>query len=407
MRKKPLPGKKIFGVVLTVAAVSASLFGCRPPVEYITETTAEEKTSEANDEGEIMIVTKEEDPQKEMDEQLQAMLEKMTLEEKVGQMFMARCPEENPEEMAAEYCLGGYILFARDFEGKSSQEAAEMIASYQEAAPYPMLIGVDEEGGTVNRISRFTQYRDMPFPSPQELYAQGGLDLVRQDALEKSQLLKSLGINLNFAPVCDVTEDPEAFMYDRTLGQGPEETADYVRTVVLAMKESGMGSVLKHFPGYGDNGDSHTSVIYDAKPLETFRQRDFLPFQAGIQAGADVVLIAHNIIQAVDSRYPASLSPQVHEILRTELEFAGVVITDDLYMDGIRQFTGDEEAAVLAVKAGNDLLCCTDFSVQVPAVLQAVEAGEIDETRIDESVLRILRLKASLGLIPPQDEGGE
>ena len=98
---------------------------------------------------------------------------------------------------------------------------------------------------------------------------------------------------------------------------------------------------------------------------------------------------------------PASLSRQVHQILREELGFDGVIITDDLSMDGIRQFTGDEEAAVLAVKAGNDLLCCTDFQIQVPAVLQAVESGEIDETRIDESVLRILRLKASLGLISP------
>ena len=145
MRRKPLPGKKIFGAVLTVAAVSAGLFGCRPPVEYITETTAEEKTSGANDEGEIMIVTKEEDPQEKMDEWLQTVLDGMTLEEKVGQMFMARCPEENPEEMASEYCFGGYILFARDFEGKNSQEAAEMIASYQEAAPYRMLFGLDEE----------------------------------------------------------------------------------------------------------------------------------------------------------------------------------------------------------------------------------------------------------------------
>ena len=103
------------------------------------------------------------------------------------------------------------------------------------------------------------------------------------------------------------------------------------------------------------------------------------------------------------SQYPASLSRQVHQILREELGFDGVIITDDLSMDGIRQFTGDEEAAVLAVKAGNDLLCCTDFQIQVPAVLQAVESGEIDETRIDESVLRILRLKASLGLISPYE----
>ena len=404
MRANPILAKKgIMAAVIVAGLTCAWLSGCRAPVEHITETTLEEKTEEAAGGDEIVIITEEEDPQEERDNQLKQILDQMTLEEKVGQMFIARCPQENGEQTAADYCLGGYLLFARDFEGKSSQEAAETIASYQKAASYPMLIGVDEEGGTVNRISRFPQYRDQPFASPQELYAQGGLELVRQDTLEKSQLLKSLGINLNFAPVCDVSGNPNAFMYSRTLGKGGEETADYVKTVVSAMQESGIGSVLKHFPGYGDNGDSHTAIVYDTRPLDSFWQSDFLPFQAGIQAGADVVLTAHNIVQAMDSQYPASLSEKVHHILREELGFQGVIVTDDLSMEGVRQFTGDEEAAVLAVKAGNDLLCCTDFELQVPAVIQAVKEGEISEERINESVLRILRLKASLGLIPLEE----
>ena len=112
-----------------------------------------------------------------------------------------------------------------------------------------------------------------------------------------------------------------------------------------------------------------------------------------------MVLVSHNIVSAMDSRLPASLSPEVHRILREELGFTGVIVTDDLYMDGVRHFTGDEEAAVLAVQAGNDLLCCTDFQTQVPAVLAAVERGEITEERIDQSVLRILELKMALGLL--------
>lgn len=160
-----------------------------------------------------------------------------------------------------------------------------------------------------------------------------------------------------------------------------------------------MGCVLKHFPGYGNNADTHTGISYDRRPYETFTSSDFLPFQAGIESGADMVLVSHNIVDCMDAQFPASLSPEVHRILREELGFSGVIVTDDLAMDGIRTFTGDTQAAVQAVLAGNDLLCCTDFETQIPAVLQAVETGEISMEQIDASVLRILELKISLGIL--------
>lgn len=320
-------------------------------------------------------------------------LSSMTLKEKVGQMFIARCPEENAVQKAEEYHLGGYILFARDFEGKTKEQVISDIQSYQSVSDIPMLIGVDEEGGTVNRVSRYPEFRAEPFQPPQELYEEGGFERIRSDTVEKSQLLESLGINVNFAPVCDVSEHPEDFIYDRTFGQDGEQTAVYVKTVVETMKEQGMLSVLKHFPGYGNNADTHTGIAYDDRPYETFQNSDFLPFQAGIDSGADMVLISHNIVNSMDSQYPASLSAAVHRILREELGFSGVIVTDDLVMEGIRTFTTDDQAAVLAVKAGNDLLCCTDFETQIPAVLKAVQNGEIPEEQIDESVLRILKMK--------------
>ena len=165
------------------------------------------------------------------------------------------------------------------------------------------------------------------------------------------------------------------------------------------MSDQHMGSVLKHFPGYGNNTDTHTGISYDDRPLETFETSDFLPFSAGIKAGADMVLVSHNIVSSMDSQYPASLSPKIHDILRKQLGFSGVIITDDLYMDGVRQFADDQQVAVLAVQAGNDLLCCTVFEVQIPAVINAVKSGEISEERIDESVLRILNMKQRLGLL--------
>lgn len=330
---------------------------------------------------------------------LRELLEGMSLKEKVGQLFIARCPAENALGSIKDYHLGGYILFARDFEGQTKGQAVEKIQAFQETSPIPMFIGVDEEGGSVTRISKFPAFRDAPFPSSQELYAAGGLKAVEEDALEKCRLLREVGVNVNFAPVADVSQDPGDFIFKRSFGQNAALTAQYVETVVTVMQDENMGCVLKHFPGYGNNADTHTGIAYDNRPYETFASSDFLPFQAGIEAGADCVLVSHNIVKCMDETLPASLSPRVHEILRDDLGFSGVIVTDDLYMDGIRDFTDSSRAAVAAVQAGNDLLCCTDFAVQIPAVIRAVESGEIPEARIDESVLRILKMKYSLGLL--------
>lgn len=280
----------------------------------------------------------------------------MSLEERVGQLFIARCPEEQAAQKAAEYILGGYILFARDFEGKTPEEVSGDIQSYQSAASIPMLIGVDEEGGTVNRVSRYPAFRAEKFESPQKLYQNGGFEAVKNDTVEKSQLLKSLGINVNFAPVCDVSVNSEDFIYDRSFGKEAGETAQYVETVVGAMKEQGMGSVLKHFPGYGNNVDTHTGIAYDNRPYETFLMSDFLPFQAGIDSGAEMVLVSHNIVKSMDEQFPASLSPRVHEILRQELGFSGVIVTDDLVMDGVREFADD--GRWLFWQCRRAMICC-------------------------------------------------
>ena len=332
-------------------------------------------------------------------DELQQLLAGMTLEEKVGQMSLARCPRRDAAQKAAEYHLGGYLLFSEDFEGRTPQTAAAEIASYQAAATVPLFIGVDEEGGAINRISRFSAFRAAPFPSPQQLYQADGLAAVRRDTLEKCAFLRGLGINMNFAPVCDVSTEESDFIYARTLGQGPQQTAAYAREVVQAMAGQWVASVLKHFPGYGNNADTHTGIAHDMRSYETFEQADFVPFRAGIEAGANVVLVCHNIVECMDASMPASLSPRVHEILRQELGFSGVIVTDDLYMRGIRDFMGPADAAVQAVLAGNDLLCCTEFEVQVPAVVEAVRHGVINQAQVDASVLRILRLKQALGLL--------
>lgn len=184
----------------------------------------------------------------------------------------------------------------------------------------------------------------------------------------------------------------------------PETDGAAIGEVVATYEAENVGTVLKHFPGYGNAADSHAGVVYDDRDLAAFEDGAFLPFKAGIDAGADCVLVTHNIVPCVDGEAPASLSAAWHAVLRDTLGFSGVIITDDLSMGGVTDYTEGASAAVAAVLAGNDMLCCTDFETQIPAVLRAVEDGTISEARIDESVLRILRWKLERGIIAAQTE---
>lgn len=327
------------------------------------------------------------------------LLSSMSVEEKIGQLFFARCPDRNAAKDAADYHLGGYILFGRDFEGKSREDVIANIDSYQNAASIPMLIAVDEEGGIVCRVSCYSAFRDRRFPSPRKLYDEGGLDNILNTEVEKIQLLSSLGINVNLAPVCDVTTDPNAFMYSRSLGQSPEETGNYITSMMVLMDKFQFGGVPKHFPGYGNNTDTHIGIAVDNRSLEALENVDLVPFSSGIRAGAGAIMVSHTFVNCLDAEMPASLSPKVIRYLRDNMGFEGVVITDDLVMQAITDLYGTGEAAVLAVLAGVDMLCSTDYQTQYQAVLEAVETGRITQQSLDQAVLRILNWKNALGLL--------
>lgn len=329
----------------------------------------------------------------------QTILEGMTLEEKVGQMFFVRCRKDTAAADIAQFHPAGFILFGSDIKGQTKESLTEVIQSYQSASSIGLFIGVDEEGGSIVRVSKYPEFRESPFPSPQELYSKGGFDLITSDTKEKSALLKDLGFNVNLAPVCDVSDNPSDYIYDRTFGTSAVETAQYVKTVVKAMNERGIGAVLKHFPGYGSNLDTHKGIAVDNSSYESFLTRGFLPFQSGIQAGAESIMVSHNIVTSMDENLPASLSPNVNKILRQQLSFTGVIMTDDLSMKAIEDSIGAEAAAELAVTAGNNLLISTHFDVQIPAVLSAVTEGRIPAKTIDDSVLKILEWKLHLGII--------
>lgn len=321
------------------------------------------------------------------------MLCNMTLEQKVGQMLLARCPQQNAEEDIKNYNLGGYVMFKCDFDGKTEDEVINEIKGFQSASKIPMIIAVDEEGGGVVRISSNPNLRSERFASPQKVYNNGGLSGIESYTQEKCELLNKLGVNTNLAPVCDVSENPDDYIYNRTLGKGALETAEYIKTAVETAAETPISSTLKHFPGYGSNVDTHTGIAVDERTKQTFENADFLPFKAGIKAGAECVLVSHNIINCIDGEKPASLSAGVHTVLRKELGFSGIVMTDDLSMDAIKLYTDGESPVVEAVKAGNDMLIVTDYAESYESIINAVENGDIAEEQINNAVLRILSWK--------------
>lgn len=318
-------------------------------------------------------------------------LKNMTLDEKIAQLLVVRVPEKNQVEIVKQYQFGGYILFGRDTKGKTKEEFINNIRSYQEVSKIPLIIATDEEGGIVKRVSTNPNLVSEPFLSSQELYKKGGYNLIEQDTKKKNTLLSSLGINMNLAPVADVSTNKNDYIYNRSFGLPAEQTATYVKTVITASKNSKVSYVLKHFPGYGNNADTHTGMAIDKRSYETFVESDFLPFLSGIKNGAPAILVSHNIVTSIDKDNPASVSKNVHNILREQLEFTGIIMTDDLAMDAILKNV--DNAPVKAILSGNDMLIISDYEVGIADIKKGLAEGKITEDMINHMVFRVIAYK--------------
>lgn len=385
--------KAILASILLLLAVAAAIglyFWEIPTTKNTTSSTSSKET----------VITEESKPTKPtVEEQLKTIISDMTLDQKIGQLFLARVPETNQIEDIKTYHLGGYLLFGRDVQNETTESLTKKIASYQEATDFPLLIGMDEEGGTVSRLSQNENILKEPFKSPQAIYQADGLEGIKTDIDQKATLFKQLGIHIGLFPVADISTDTNSFIYNRTIGLDVEGTSQYVVEVVKELNKNHIGSTLKHFPGSGETQDTHTEIVRDTRSLEELKKNSIPPFQAGIEAGADSVLVSHNIVEAIDKHVPASISPKIHEILRDELKFNGVTMTDDMDMNGLSDFISQEQAALAALKAGNDMILSSSYQKQIPVIKSAVQSGDYPEAQLDESVLRILTWKHKLGLI--------
>lgn len=339
------------------------------------------------------------------DELLMDKLSNMTLEEKIGQMFMigieGTAMNDELESHLAKILPGGIILFDRNAD--NPEQLLELINSLKKVNSdrIPLFISVDEEGGRVSRMP--PQLHEMP--SAEAIGQTDDPSAAYQFGKVQAEKIKAFGFNMNMAPVLDIRSNPQnTVIGDRAFGNTPEKVSKYGMRMMNGIRDSGVIAVVKHFPGHGDTQvDSHYDlpvVDHDFDRLESF---ELAPFKKAIEDNADAVMVAHILMSRIDAGYPASLSETViNGLLREKMGFEGVVITDDMTMAAITKHYRIEEAAVRSIIAGTDvIMVCHGYDRQakaVEAVKSSVESGIIDEERIDASVVRILKLKDKYGL---------
>lgn len=352
------------------------------------------------------------------------LLDKLTTEQKVGQLFFVRPealdPNRTPEEAEdpagpgvtqadpalqntlQQYPVGGFVLFGKNLE--SPDQLSQLMATLSRNAAVPLLFSVEEEGGAATQVAGRPGFSVPTLESLADIGATGDPAQAKAAGLTLGGYLKDLGFQLDLAPVADVhTGDGTALLGDRAFLGSPEQAAMMVSAAVDGFHQGGVACTLKHFPGHGDTAqDSHYGYASSDKTWEEMRTCELYPFQAGIAAGADAVMVSHiTTPNATSDGLPASLSYEmITEKLRGELRFQRLVVTDSLAMEAITDSYSAAEASLMAFQAGADvLLMPADLGEAYDALLAAVQDGTISQERLDESVLRILQLKENYGLI--------
>lgn len=342
-----------------------------------------------------------------------AALSRLTLEQKVAQLFVI-APEDIVDvgivvaagdatlEALETYPVGGICYFGQNLE--DPDQTREMLANVEgyseDVVGLPMLLAVDEEGGTVARIAGNSAFGVDDVGNMSDVGATGDADTARDAAETIASYLLDLGFNLDFAPVCDIVNGESTTMALRSFGTSAAVVAPMVQAQVEGFLGRGIGCCAKHFPGIGAAmGDSETEPINTQKTLDEMASEELVPFQAAVSAGVPMVMVGHlSCPNVTGTDEPASLSAtMVGDVLRQRLGFSGVAITDSLSMGAVTARYGAAEAAVAALEAGEDMILLPeDFKAAYQAVLDAVGSGELTEERIDESARRVVALKLSL-----------
>ncbi len=335
-------------------------------------------------------------------------VQRMSLDQKLGQMMIVQFvgPAYSLElsTMVKQYNVGAVLIFAANQNIASKDQLKGLIKQMQADSPIPLAVAIDQEGGNVDRLVAL----DGPRPAESDIGATGNPTVARQAGLKDAQDLSSYGINLNLAPVVDVTNVYNSQLDHRTYGNTAALVTKMASAYLSGLQQSGkVIGTLKHFPGLGDvTTDPHVGVPQLTRSQNDLEQIDWAPYRSLIQQGNTVhaIMVTHEIVQALDTTKPSSLSYKVVTgILRNEMGFKGVIMTDSLTMEGIAAYYNEAQAAALTVEAGTDLLMGastpSDLASMIQGIKQAMNDGQISQQRIDDSVRRILLMKYSMGLL--------
>lgn len=349
-----------------------------------------------------------------VDEKVEKIVNNMTLEEKVGQIFMV-APEavdkdggsttvftENIEKEIEKYNLGGYILFASNIENPTQTQ--ELINGLKKSSKIQPFVGVDEEGGRVARIGKNSAMGVEKIEPMAQVGKSQNYERANEIGTTIGKYIKNLGFNLDFAPDTDVlTDSNNTEIGDRSFGNDPEVVGKMATEVVKGLQSENVSAVLKHFPGHGGSiGNSHQGFSLSNRTEEELKSCEIVPFKTAIENGADCVMVAHmSLPNVTGDNTPATLSKKVvTDMLKTELNFKGVVFSDSMSMGAITENYGTGDACVKAVEAGIDMVLMPEnLDEAYNAVLEAVKNGKISQERLDDAVSRIIKAKIQRGII--------
>lgn len=345
-------------------------------------------------------------PEDALNEMVEESVAGMTLEQKVAGLFFVT-PEqltgvgqavqagEGTQEALATWPVGGLVYFKQNIQ--SEEQLREMLANTASYSTFPIFLGVDEEGGRVARVADALGLENVGPMA--DIGSTGDVQAAYTANQTIGTYLASYGFNVDFAPVADVlTNEDNAVIGDRAFSGDPQTVADMVAGAVEGLQSAGVSACLKHFPGHGDTaGDSHTGAAETDRTKEEMDAAEFLPFRSGIETGADMVMVGHISAPSLTDgeKIPASLSEEIITgILREELGYDGIVITDAMNMAAVTDYYEADVAAIMALKAGADMILMPeDFQQAYEGVLQAVQDGTISQERVDDSLKRIYRVK--------------
>lgn len=345
------------------------------------------------------VISKEETKEPSLEERVLARMNEMSLEEKIGQLFVIDYQGETGYPVALDNLLrtvkpGGFILFKSNF--STVEGTKSLVKKIKETGTDPLLIGVDQEGGKVQRMLGLEEEVSL-IPSMYDVGKTKDPHLSKEVARVVAEELRVLGINLDFAPVLDIYSNPKnTVIGTRSFGSDVDTVSTMGLSFAEGLQENGVIPVVKHFPGHGDTEtDSHFDLPVVTKSKEELLAFELVPFRKAIEEDIEVIMIGHLMVPSIDESTPASLSKAlITNVLKEELGFKGLVITDALNMGAITKNYTQEETLRMAINAGVDLLLMPKEPLKMVSKIQEmVEAGEISEERIDDSVRKILTLK--------------